>query len=42
MSKFNIVFSGELQDGYVQDEVVKDLGLLFKVDAEKLKKKNIH
>lgn len=39
MPTFNILFSGRLKEGYVRNEVVKNLGLLFKVDSEKLEKK---
>tara|TARA_A100000164_G_C21793609_1_gene717051 strand:- start:469 stop:933 length:465 start_codon:yes stop_codon:yes gene_type:complete len=39
MEKFNIVFSGELKDGWTIEQVAVGLGQLFKVDPVGLRKK---
>ena len=39
MEKFNIVFSGQLKDGWTKEQVILELGKLFKVDPVGLGKK---
>ena len=39
MEKFNIVFAGQLKDGWTKEQVILELGKLFKVDPVELGKK---
>ena len=39
MDKFCITFAGELKDGWSREKVISELGKLFRVDPEHLRKK---